>query len=75
MKSMIDSFSFHRMIDVSIDDFRTGDMNYVDLKFKNEREQEFEITLFCDCRVDVVSMLEGLREQITNTLQEIDEDA
>ena len=75
MRSMIDSLSFHRMSDVSIVDSRTGDMNFVDLKFTNEREEEFEITLFCDCRVDVISMLEGLREQITNTLQEIDDNA
>ena len=75
MKSMVNELTFHRMINVNITDTYTGDMNYVELTFANEREQQFEITMFCDCKHDVVSMLEGLREQITNTLQEIDGNA
>lgn len=74
MKSMINDLSFHRMTDVSIDDFKAcDDFNYVDLLFSNEREEEFELTLFCSTRVDLISMLDGLREQITNTLQELDD--
>jgi len=76
MKSIINDLSFHRMLDVRIDDFKScDDFNYVDLMFSNEREEQFELTLFCSTRVDLISMLDGLREQITNTLQELDNDA
>lgn len=75
MRSLVENLSFHAMLDVSLEDVRIGDMNYLDLVFTNAREQTFEITLFCDSRVEMISLLDGLREQITYTLQEADEDA